>query len=138
MQVDRTVAEGKAELVIAFQDITAVIDAAGLCLFTSFGLGAPEYAALLSAATGFEFTEKSLLEAGERIYNLERVFNQKAGMKAEDDTLPKRLLTEPLETEGSKDMVSKLDEMLPEYYERRGWVDGFPTEETLKRLGIEQ
>jgi len=133
---DRKVTEGKAELVIAFQDLTAVIDSAGMCLFSSFALGAPEYAAILSGATGIEFTAESVMEAGERVYNLERVFNQKAGMKPEDDTLPKRLLTEPLETEASEGMVSKLDVMLPEYYELRGWVDGFPTEETLTRLGI--
>jgi len=136
IEADRKVTEGKAELVKIFQDLTAVIDSAGLCLFTSFALGAPEYAALLSAAMGVELTAEAAMETGERIYNLERVFNKKAGMKAEDDTLPKRFFDEPLETEASKGMVSKLDVMLPEYYELRGWKDGFPTKETLERLGI--
>jgi aldehyde:ferredoxin oxidoreductase len=136
IEADRKVTEGKAELVKIFQDLTAVIDSAGLCLFTSFALGAPEYAALLSAAMGVEFTAEAAMEAGERIYNLERVFNKKAGMKAEDDTLPKRFFDEPLQTEASKGMVSKLDVMLPEYYKLRGWKDGFPTKETLERLGL--
>jgi aldehyde:ferredoxin oxidoreductase len=136
MESDRKVTEGKAELVKGFQDITAAIDSAGLCLFTSFALGAPEYAALLSAATGTAYTADSVLEAGERVYNLERLFNQKAGMKASEDTLPKRFFTEPLENEASEGMLSKLDEMLPEYYQLRGWKDAFPTEETLERLGI--
>ena len=136
IEADRKVTEGKAELVKIFQDLTAVIDSAGLCLFTSFALGAPEYAALLSAATGEDFTADSVMETGERIYNLERVFNKKAGMKAEDDTLPKRFFDEPLDNEASKGMISKLDVMLPEYYELRGWKDGFPKDETLERLGI--
>ena len=137
MQVDRKVTEGKAELVKTFQDLTAAIDSAGLCLFTSFALGAPEYAAILSAATGFDYTADSVMEAGERVYNLERVFNKKAGMKASDDTLPKRFFDEPLENEASEGMTSRLDEMLPEYYELRGWVDAFPTPETLEKLGID-
>ena len=119
-----------------FQDLTAVIDSSGLCLFTSFALGAPEYASLLNAATGTEYDVDGVLEAGERVYNLERVFNQLAGMKPEDDNLPKRLLEEPIPEGVSKGMVNKLPEMLPKYYEVRGWVDGFPTQETLDRLGL--
>jgi len=136
IEADRKVTEGKAELVKIFQDLTASIDSAGLCLFTSFALGAPEYAALLSAATGEDFSADAVMEAGERIYNLERLFNKKAGMRPEEDTLPKRFFAEPLENEASKGMVSRLSEMLPEYYELRGWENGFPKEETLERLGI--
>ena len=135
-QLDRTTAEDKHVWAKIFQDLTAVIDSSGLCLFTSFALGAAEYADLLNAATGTNYDVNSLLEAGERIYNLERVFNQKAGMKPEDDTLPKRLLKDPISNGPSKGMVSKLDEILPKYYEARGWVNAFPTEETLKRLGL--
>ncbi|HZK09947.1 MAG TPA: aldehyde ferredoxin oxidoreductase family protein [Clostridia bacterium] len=133
---DRTIVEGKAGLVKVFQDLTAVIDALGLCLFTSFALGAPEYTALYNAATGSSLSVDEVMEAGERIYNIERQFNLEAGMKAEEDTLPNRLLKEPIANGPSKGMVSRLDEMLPEYYELRGWVDAFPTEETLKRLGL--
>jgi len=134
--LDRTVTDDKHVWAKIFQDLTAVIDSSGLCLFTSFALGAPEYAELLNAATGTAYDVNSVLEAGERVYNLERVFNQQAGMKPEDDTLPKRLLEEPIADGVSKGMVSKLPEMLPLYYEARGWVDGFPTAETLERLGL--
>lgn len=134
--VDRTTTEGKANLVMAFQDLTAVIDSLGLCLFTSFALDAANYAEIYSAATGIEMNAEDIMIAGERIYNIERLFNKLAGMKPEDDTLPPRLLKEALKNEASEGMVSKLDVMLPEYYEVRGWVNGFPTEETLKRLGI--
>lgn len=134
--LDRFATEGKATWTKIFQDLTAVIDSTGMCLFTSFALGAPEYAALLNAATGTDYDVERLLEVGERIYNLERVFNKEAGMKPEDDTLPKRILEEPIPDGPSKGEVSHLNVTLPQYYEARGWKDAFPTEETLKRLDI--
>ncbi len=134
--LDRTVTDEKATWVAVFQNLTAAIDAMGMCLFTSFALGAPEYAQLLNAATGTNHTAESLLEAGERIYNIERMFNKEAGMKPEDDTLPNRLFVEPIPSGVSKGMVSKLPEMLPEYYKIRGWEKAFPTVATQKRLGL--
>ncbi len=135
-QLDRTATEGKAFWVKIFQDLTAVIDSMGLCLFSSFALGAPQYASLLNAATGTNYTAEELIGVGERIYNIERMFNQEAGMKAEDDKLPKRLLETPIADGPSKGMLSKLDITLPEYYKERGWVNAFPTEETKTRLGL--
>ncbi len=135
-QLDRTATESKAFWVKIFQDLTAVIDSMGLCLFSSFALGAPQYANLLNAATGTNYTPEELITVGERIYNIERMFNQEAGMKPEDDTLPKRLLETPIGDGPSKGMLSKLDVTLPEYYKERGWVDAFPTEETKARLGL--
>lgn len=135
-QLDRTTVEGKALWTKIFQDLTAVIDSMGLCLFTSFALGAPEYAKLLNAATGTQYTEAELLEVGERIYNLERLFNKEAGMLPEDDKLPKRLLEEPISNGPSKGMVNKLSVTLPDYYKVRGWEQAFPTQETLERLGL--
>jgi len=134
--LDRFTTEGKATWTKIFQDLTAVIDSSGMCLFTSFALGAPEYAGMLNAATGTNYDVAGVLEVGERIYNLERLFNKAAGMVAADDTLPKRLLEEPIKEGPSKGEVSKLNITLPQYYEVRGWKDAFPTEETLKRLGL--
>lgn len=136
VQADRTVTEGKAELVKVFQDLTAAIDSLGLCLFTSFALGAPDYAALYNAATNSSITGDELIKAGERIYNLERMFNQEAGMASGEDSLPKRMTEEPIANGPSEGMVSKMDVMLPKYYEVRGWNEGFPTEETLERLDL--
>ncbi len=130
--------EGKAEWVKTFQDLTAVIDSEGLCLFTSFALGADDYRDLLEAATGWNLTTEELMKVGERIWNLERVFNLKAGIDPKEDTLPKRMLEEPMPDGPNKGAVVKLDELLPKYYEVRGWTkDGIPTEEKLKELGIE-
>ncbi len=135
-QLDRTTTEGKGTWVKIIQDLTAVIDSLGLCLFTSFALGADEYTNIFNAATGFNLTPEELMLAGERIYNLERQFNKLAGMKPEDDTLPKRLLTEAVQNQASEGMVNQLDVMLKDYYTVRGWVNGFPTQETLTRLGV--
>ena len=134
--LDRTSIEGKHIWTKIFQDLTAAIDSSGMCLFTSFALGATEYADLLTAATGTKYDADSVLEAGERIYSLERLFNQKAGMKPEEDTLPKRLLEDPITSGPSKGQISKLKEMLPLYYEARGWENAFPTKATLDRLGL--
>lgn len=135
-QLDRSVTEGKAVWTKTFQDLTAVIDSLGMCLFTSFALGAPEYAALLNAATGTGHDVAALMQAGERIYNLERQFNKAAGMKPQDDRLPKRLTDDPIADGPSKGERSHIDVTLPQYYEARGWVDAFPTAETLARLGL--
>jgi aldehyde:ferredoxin oxidoreductase len=135
-KLDMASTEGKHNWSIVFQNLTSVIDSAGLCLFTSFACGADVYAEMLNAANGTDFDANGVLEAGERIYNLERLFNQKAGMKPEDDTLPKRLLEEAIPGGPQKGAVSKLPEMLPEYYKARGWENAFPTEATLQRLGL--
>ena len=136
-QLDRTTVEGKAEWAKIFQDLTAVIDAMGMCLFSSFALGAPEYAALLNAGTGTNYDVAGLLEVGDRIYNLERMFNKAAGMKPEDDRLPKRIGEEKIVNGPSEGMGSEIKLTLPQYYDARGWKEAFPTEETLKRLGLE-
>ncbi len=135
-QLDRTTTEGKATWCKIFQDLTAVIDSMGLCLFSSFALGAPDYAALLNAGTGTNYDVNGLLEIGERIYNIERLFNKAAGMKPEDDRLPKRLTESPITDGPSKGMVSQISVTLPQYYEVRGWKEAFPTKETLDRLGL--
>lgn len=137
-QIDRTVTNEKAAWAKTFQDLTAVIDSMGHCLFTSFAMGAPEYTDLLNAATGTNYTPAEVLEIGDRIYNIERMFNKAAGMKPEDDRLPKRLLQDPIVNGPSKGMVSQLPLTLPEYYEARGWIDAFPTDETLKKLGLDE
>jgi len=138
VQVDRLKYEGKAELTKAFQDTTAVIDSSGMCLFTFFGMGKiSDYGSILRAVTGFSYSDDELMKAGERIWNLERLFNLKAGFTKEDDTLPKRILEEPIASGPSKGEVSQLHRMLPEYYKLRGWdEEGRPTKEKLAELSL--
>lgn len=129
--------KGKPEWVKIFQDLTAVIDSAGLCLFTSFALGADDYRDLLNKATGFKYTTKEMMLAGERIWNMERLFNIEAGLTADDDTLPKRLLEVPIPSGPNKGQVHRLSELLPDYYKLRGWTKtGVPTDEKKKELSL--
>jgi aldehyde:ferredoxin oxidoreductase len=137
VKTDPLVTEGKAGLVKAFQDATAVFDSAGVCVFTTFAWTLADLAPQLAAACSSEFTIEELSKIGERVWNMEREFNNRAGFTDKDDTLPKRLLTEPAKTGPAKGLVSGLDKMLPEYYKARGWdKEGRPTKETKTRLGL--
>lgn len=134
-KLDRFSLEGKPAWVKTFQDFTAAIDSSGLCLFTSFAMSADDYAALVNAVTGTGFSGSSFIQAGERIWNLERVFNLRAGVEA--DTLPRRLLEQPLPDGPSKGWVHQLDALLPLYYQTRGWnARGVPSREKLAELGL--
>lgn len=137
VKLDPYTSEGKAEWTKTFQDLTAAIDASGMCLFTSFALDATDYADLIAATTGIPTDSKRLLLVGERIWNLQRLFNLKAGYTKADDTLPPRLLNEPLSDGAPKGRVWQRQPLLDEYYELRGWdKDGVPTREKLERLGL--
>ncbi len=130
--------EEKAGWDKTFQDLTAVVDSSGICLFNTFAFGGPEILEYLKAATGVPMTLEELMRAGERIWNLERLFNLRAGFTSKDDTLPERLLKEPMPVGPAKGHVVKLEKMLPEYYELRGWDEnGVPTKAKLKELGLE-
>ena len=107
-----------------------------VCLFSSFALGLPEYAGMLAAVTGFDLDADKLLKIGERITNLERLMNNKYGLDRNEDILPKRLTEEPVPEGPAKGQVSRVPEMIDEYYTLRGWVDGKPTEKKLKELEI--
>ena len=136
-KIDPHATDGKAELVKAFQDATAIVDSTGLCVFTTFAWSLDDIAPQVAAACGEDWTSEAMLEAGERIWNLEREFNLAAGLVGADDTLPPRLLKEAAKTGPAKGLVNKLDEMLPQYYEVRGWDrQGVPKEATRQRLGL--
>ena len=135
-QLDRLSYEGKAIWVKIFQDFTSTVNSVVNCLFTTFALGAGDFGDLLTTTTGWEIKDSDVLLIGERIYNLERLIMGKLGIKNQD-TLPKRLLEEPLPDGPSIGEVEKLGEMLPEYYNLRGWTsEGIPTQEKLLELGL--
>jgi aldehyde:ferredoxin oxidoreductase len=137
VKTDPLTAEGKPELLKAFQDVFAVVDSSGLCQFTTFAWSLPDVQEQIAAACGEEFTLDNVTLIGERIWNLERDFNNRAGFSARDDVLPKRLVTEAAKTGPAKGMVSKVPEMLPKYYELRGWdSNGMLKAETRARLGL--
>ena len=137
VKTEQADAEGKPELVKAFQDATALVDSAGLCLFTTFAWGMDNIAPQIDAACEGDWSVESCLEVGERIWNMERIFNQAAGFTADDDKLPKRMLNEAIKSGPTKGQVSRLGEMLPKYYEIRGWnPKGEVTAETRERLSL--
>ncbi|KXJ42983.1 MAG: aldehyde ferredoxin oxidoreductase family protein [Cycloclasticus sp.] len=136
-KTDPLATEGKAELLMAFQDTTSIFDSAGICTFSSFAQGVEEVADQLDAACEGDWTAEKLMLLGERVWNMEREFNNSAGFTAADDTLPPRLLEEPIKEGPAKGHVCELDKMLPNYYEIRGWnTDGTLTDATRKRLSL--
>ncbi len=135
--MDRFTSQGKAAIVKVFEDLSAFVDSLVLCRFSTFALSAIDYARLLSAVHEKEYTEKDAIRIGERIWNLERLYNLKAGFSAKDDTLPPRLVKEPHQIGASRNMLVKLSKLLSEYYEVRGWTEnGVPESSTLESLNI--
>jgi aldehyde:ferredoxin oxidoreductase len=135
--LNRFLPSGKAALVKLYQDLSAVVDSMGLCIFTTFALNPNHYARLLATATGLGRISEEMLVAGERTWNLERLFNLREGFTHADDTLPPRFTQEQLPSGHSKVRPVDLEPMLEEYYRLRGWdAEGRPTPATLGRLGL--
>jgi aldehyde:ferredoxin oxidoreductase len=135
--VDRFATLGKAGLLINMQDLNAVLDSLSVCKFTAFAMKEDYYARLLSAVWGEPVEPQELLLLGERIWNAERLFNLAAGFTRADDTLPPRLLHEPVPAGPAKGQVVDLPPMLDEYYISRGWDGGgVPSAAKLERLGL--
>ncbi|MFN2281462.1 MAG: aldehyde ferredoxin oxidoreductase family protein [Anaerolineales bacterium] len=135
--VDRLAYAGKGDLVKEAQDTVAVKDSLSFCVLSSAGTSLDDLAELFSAAVGIELAPADLLEAGERINNLERLFNLREGFTRADDTLPRRFLKEPiLDNKGNLQTVD-LERLLDMYYAARGWDgEGHPLDGTLERLGL--
>ena len=153
----------KTDLVLTFQNLFSAIDSLDQCLFTVFGIGPEEYAKEISAVTGIDYTAEDILKIGERVWNLERLFNIREGFTKVDDRLPPRLESEPMpnevysarekqilkppvevpphgtiEKQPSSGSVVPMPEMLSTYYEKRGWTpEGVPSDDRLRDLGLE-
>src|ERR1700675_1936108 len=138
---DRRGTADKPAFAIRSQHFTAVGDSLVMCRFTSergFGLflGEP-YAAMVRAVTGWDVTVEELERVGERIINLERLFNVREGVRRADDVLPWKVMHEPIPDGPSAGMFCPPDElaaMLDDYYRLRGWSpDGVPDAAHLAR-----
>jgi aldehyde:ferredoxin oxidoreductase len=136
-KVERFTLGGKSDLLVLKQNQNAIEDSLSVCKFLSYALGFEYYSRFMKAVTGKEFTVSKLLEAGDRIYNLERLFNIGAGFSKKDDNLPERFIKSPLKEGLSKDHVVDVNKMLVDYYDVRKWdTDGIPTKEKLTELGL--
>ena len=122
-KTDPLVTEGKAELVKAFQDATAAVDSSGLCVFTTFAWGMDDIAPQVDAACEGDWTAEKMLEVGERVWNLERDFNLKAGPHPRRRHPAAPAVGEGANTGPAEGKVNELQEMLPQYYEVRGWTE---------------
>jgi len=130
--IDRHTLAGKAGLLSIFQNLAAAMDSLTVCRFSSFALSAEEYSSVVSAVTGIRYGSEDLLRVGERIWNLERIFNLRAGFTRKDDTLPDRFFGD-----GGIDR-GEFEDALDEYYRFRGWgVDGVPAGWKLEELELQ-
>jgi len=130
---------GKSGLVVELQNFGAVVDSLVICRFSTFALSEVHLARMYNAVTGENLKAEDLLKIGERIYNLERLFNVREGFSRKDDTLPERLLKEPVKSGPAQGCVVHLEEMLDEFYEFRLWDEnGIPKPDKLEELGLEK
>ncbi len=145
LKADPLTTEGKAELVARWQDAFALIDSGGLCVFFAvryvftkeYMIWPVRLAKVINLTTGANYSEEEIMRAAERVYNLERLFILKAGSTV--DTLPPRMLNEPLPEGPGKGRVVDLDKMLPDYYAYRSWDEkGWPTKQKLQELGLSE
>jgi aldehyde:ferredoxin oxidoreductase len=137
VSLDRLSLKGKAGILQVFENLTAVLDSLLFCPFSFFALSEELCSALLLSATGMEISPAELLKIGERIYNVERTYNLKAGFTRKDDTLPERLFETKVENEGYGLSRQEFETALQEYYYYRGWdEEGIPRTEKLKELGL--
>ncbi|MCD6530508.1 aldehyde ferredoxin oxidoreductase family protein [Candidatus Bathyarchaeota archaeon] len=136
-QVDRFTWKNKAYITMKYQDWASVCNSLVQCIKPLFGgVSLTAHTELLNMVTGWNLKPTELMEAGERIFNLQRVFNVLQGISRKDDTLPKRVF-EPHKKGGAANRIPPLEPMLNEYYELRGWdSDGKPTAEKLAELGL--
>lgn len=141
--------QGKPWMVFWQECLYALVDALGICKFQTIFLSPnmpkwEEYSHLLETITGLKYTPERLMEVGERIYNIERLFNIREGASRADDTLPERYFREPtpMGLEAVRGRLidrEKFEHMLDEYYELHGWdMEGKPKPETLKGLGLDR
>ena len=138
-QMDPHTPDGKGQWVAGEQDRTTAHDNTGVCLFVG-GSGGPleTFVPCTAAATGVAFDFDAFVRAGERTWNVERVWNLRAGLTKADDSIPKRLIKQAHKQGPSAGVTVNLDAMLPDYYQERGWdKEGVPTAEKLAELGLE-
>jgi len=136
--MDRFEGKDKGRLNAKMQDFCALFDSLKLCKFLMWG-GVQEdnIEAWYQAVTGEDISFEELMKRGERIVNLQRMYNYRLGLDRKDDTLPDRILKEPRGSGGAPTQLPPLEQMLEEYYSVRGWDhNGIPTAEKLSELGL--
>lgn len=121
------------------EDMLTTFDCVGACKFMGLCLDDDDWVRLVNLVTGWDLSTEEYKRAGERVYNLARAFNNREGLTAEDDTLPGRLLKDPLPDGPAEGHVNELPILLEKYYQLRGWdaKSGKPSSEKLKELSLD-
>jgi len=130
--------QGKAKLCYDLQNYMAVYNPLGICKFLfGAGVGPKLLAEWTNAVMDWDLDMAGLMRMGERLFNLKRLFNVRLGISRKDDTLPLRLLSPEWNSEGDAGHGRRLEKMLSEYYQLRGWdQEGIPRPEKLEHLGL--
>lgn len=137
--LDRTVDEGKGKVNVGFQNLMGVLDSLKMCKFPFAATRLEDLLVWINGVTGWDMACGELMEAGERIFNLKKLFNLACGLTGRDDALPERILREPRGSGGSADTLPDLESQLREYYVERGWTEeGIPLPEKIASLGLEE
>ncbi len=141
--VDPYAWESKPYMVYWHENFGAVVDSAEMCKYTCFSAYAvkpKDMVEFINYAIGSNYLEEDIMKIGERIYNLERLFNLREGIGKDGDNLPKRFTHEKLPEGPAKGNVVELDKMMPIYYRHRSWdlETGYPSKEKLIELGLER
>jgi aldehyde:ferredoxin oxidoreductase len=135
--IDRFQVQGKSSFVILHKNVSAAIDSLVVCKFTNLAVADEYFARVLSTVTGIQYDTGEMIRVGERVWNLERLYNLREGFTRKDDTLPPRLLSEAPTDGPSKGWVVQLEPMLKEYYRGRGWDEnGVPRPQKLAELQL--
>lgn len=137
--LDRTVDEGKGKVNVGFQNLMGVLDSLKMCKFPFAATRLEDLHVWINGVTGWDMACGELMETGERIFNLKKLFNLACGLTGRDDALPERILREPRGSGGSADTLPDLESQLREYYVERGWTEeGIPLPEKIASLGLEE
>ncbi len=135
--IDRFQVQGKSSYVILHQNSSAAIDSLVICKFANMAVADEYFARTLTAVTGIPYATGDLIRVGERVWNVERLYNLREGFTRADDTLPPRMLNEAVPDGPSKGWVSRLEPILNEYYRARGWDEqGVPRPRKLAELEL--
>ena len=142
--IDRWDEKGKGKIVKILQDALILPDILNTCKFFMYcGIYIDHLAELLSAVTGWNIDGQELLKIGERVINLQRLFNMREGFRRDGDLLPERMKQKPafgLYKNEDRCAIKDFEGMLDEYYQARGWdtKTGIPTKEKLLELELEE
>lgn len=137
--LDRYAVQGKGRFTVTLQNLMCIFDSLKVCKFLlTSGLPLHAMAEWTSRAAGWDVDLDELMLTGERIFNLKRMYNVENGINRKDDTLPIRILSHKRGSGGSAESLPRLEPMLNEYYQTRGWDEnGVPGQRTLRKLGLD-